>query len=326
MILTMTYFEQALSAPELHFKRLRNIRLVIKNGRTIIRTTSSAFEAMVVWEERTYLLFLPTKHEAVEHIFHIENTLRERRQGPLINNTILYEELTMRSSLGVSNSFDIILQEIPCSMPLNEAVLHYDSDSLRQAVEQMKSRLDAIGFRHNNLRPSNIIICKSGVARPLRYWYAEWFDYTDNNITEAIDIIEQNRGVGECKLPINGYDNAEELPQATHYGIRYNLKCGRYGYIDNDGRQITPYIYTHAGNFQENRAIVTRNNKMGAIDCNGASVIRIIFDTLEFDIKTGMFTATKDNYRYLIDYNGKIIHRAKIEGGGFLVAETCAQK
>ena len=317
MIFTMTYFEQALFAPELHFKRLRSIKPITNGGRAVIRTTSSAVEAEIAWNERNYLLILPKKHEVIEHIAEVEHTLRERSQGPLINNTIFYEELTMRTSMGVNHLFDVILQEIPCSMPLSEAVLHYDSNDLLHAVEKMKSRLDAIGFRHNHLRPSNIIICDSGVARPLRYWYAEWFDFTNNKIAEATELIERNRGVGTHRLATNNSDSIEELPRIIHSGFRIECRCGRYGYIDNDGRQITPYIYTHAGDFQENRAIVSRNNKMGAIDHNGACVIRITYNTLKFDIETGIFTATKDNYRYLIDYNGKIICRSKIEGGGF---------
>ena len=63
----------------------------------------------------------------------------------------------------------------------------------------------------------------------------------------------------------------------------------------------------------EGGVIVAKNGKMGAINSDGKKVIPVIYKTLEFDIETGIFTATNDKYHYIIDYEGKIIRRAKIE-------------
>jgi hypothetical protein len=79
------------------------------------------------------------------------------------------------------------------------------------------------------------------------------------------------------------------------------------------GRPITPFEYSWVSDFAEGRAIVAKNGKMGAINSDGKKVIPVIYKTLEFDIETGIFTATNDKYHYIIDYEGKIIRRTKIE-------------
>jgi hypothetical protein len=50
---------------------------------------------------------------------------------------------------------------------------------------------------------------------------------------------------------------------------------------------------------------------MGAIDSLGRKVIPVIYNSLEFDIETGFFTATRGSYSYLINYEGEIIRRTK---------------
>lgn len=314
----MTYFKEALSAPTLHFKRLRLAEPLLYNNSTIVRSTYSAIETEILWEGRHYLLQLPFHAESIRHIEELEATAQERSRGPLIENRILYQELTMVDSLGGKHSFDIVLQELPSGLMLKDAVNRYRAEDLRVAIRKMKSRIDAVGFRHNNLNPSNIIICKSGIARPLRYWYAEWECYSDNDISQLLDFIEQNYYEElDAALPhLLVEDCAAEYgtPSSENKGIRSLCKGHRYGFVDSDGRQITPFIYSTPSSFCEGRAIVSKNGKMGAIDCSGKKVIPVIYKSLEFDIETGFFTATRECYRYLLNYEGEILKRTKIEG------------
>lgn len=309
MVLTMTSFEQALSAPLHHFKRLRQLKPLCRDGKMVIRRTHSVIESEIVWDNRHYLLLLPFREECITHIEHLEYISHERSRGPLIENRILNEELMLFDLLGNRHYYDVILQEIPHGMMLDEAVHHYKSADLRTAICRMKSRLDAIGFRHNNLRPSNIVICKSGVARPLRYWYAEWEEFSDNDISQLLALIEQNALPELERFKRSLVAGADDKDTESHrHGdiIRY-CRGGRYGFIDSDGRQVTPFIYSWASEFCEGRAIVAKCGKVGAIDYRGRKVVRSIYRTLEFDIETGMFVATNDKYRHLIDYNGVTI-------------------
>lgn len=312
----MTYFKEALSAPSLHFKRLRRVEPLAFNGAPVVRRTHSAIESEVILDGRHFLLFLPFHTESIRHIQGLEMTARERSRGPLIENIIFDEELTLLDSLGHKHTFDIILQELPKGSMLGEAVNIYRTADLLDAIRKMKARMDAIGFRHNNLNPSNIIVCESGVVRPLRYWYAEWMEYTDNDISQLEEFIEKSHHeeLGATLSHIaSDYDEGYTATPCQRTGITPLCKGGRYGFIDEDGTPITRFVYSWVGDFCEGRAIVARGSKMGAINSEGKKVIPVIYKSLEFDIETGVFTATNDKYRYLIDYEGEIIRRTKIE-------------
>ena len=71
---------------------------------------------------------------------------------------------------------------------------------------------------------------------------------------------------------------------------------------------ITRYVYSWASDFMEGRAIVANGHKMGVIDERGKKIIHSIYDNIEFDVETGIFTATKEGRHYLIDYNGNLIN------------------
>ena len=313
----MTYFKVALSAPALHFKRLRLAEPLLCNGQPIVRRTYSAIEAEITLEGRHFLLMLPFESESLHRIEEFERMAQERSRGPLLENRILHNDLALFDSLGHRHEVDIVLQELPSGITLNEAVTRYRADHLKAMILTMKERIDAIGFRQNNLTPSNILICDSGVARPLRYWYADWELFSDNDITPLLDFIDQNCNEGgdaELSHLLAQDCEAEYASAPTRYDrITLFRKGDRYGFVDCDGRPITPFIYSWASDFCEGRAIVAKNGKMGAIDCYGHKVIPVIYNSLNFDIKTGFFTANRTLYRYLIDYDGNIIRRTRIE-------------
>ena len=313
----MTYFREALSAPTLHFKRLRQAEPLLHNGAPIVRRTHTAIETEIMLAGKHFLLYLPFHRESVLHIQQFEMMAQERSRGPLIENWILSEELTLRDSLGRKQSFDIILQKIPNGAMLREAVNLYRADDLIASIRSMKARMDAIGFRHNNLTPSNILICEDGSAHPLRYWYAEWEVYSDNDISQLLDFVELNRSDERDSALAHQLmqDSEAEYVAVGSKGDGITRLCRghKYGFVDGDGVQITPFIYSWASEFCEGRAIVAHNSKMGAIDSYGNKVIPVMYNNLRFDIETGTFTASRGAYDYLLDYEGKIIRRWKTE-------------
>ena len=311
----MTYFKEALSAPALHFKRLKQAEPLICNGEPIVRRTHSAIESEIMIDGKHFLLYLPFHSESLAHIEQLEATARNRSRSPLIENWILWEELTLIDSLGHKHCFDIILQKIPSGATLKEVVNYYPADVLIASIRSMKARMDAIGFRHNNLTPSNILICEDGSAHPLRYWYAQWEVYSDNDISKLLDFVEENRhDERDSALSHQLVQDTEAeyiATSPTSVGATRLCRGHKYGFIDSSGHQITPFIYSWASEFQEGRAIVAKNGKMGAIDSNGNKVIPVIYSSLKFDIETGFFTGTRNQYSYLINYEGEILRRTK---------------
>lgn len=308
MLPTMVQFKAALSAPALHFKRLKQAEPLLCNELPIVQRTHSVVESEISVNGRRFLLFLPRHSESIRHIEELEQTARERTRGPLLENHILYEELIFVDSLGHKQLFDVVLQEQPQGILLREAINRYRADDLRAAVIKMKKRLDAIGFCHKNLTPSNVIICNSGVARPLRYWYAEWELFSNNDISKLLDLIDRNCNHElDERLPRLLVEDCGAEYSATaskQDAITCRCKGHKYGFVDADGHKITDYIYSSASEFREGRAIVSKNNKVGVIDSNGKSVLPIIYESVEFDIERGLFIATNDKNIHLLDYNG----------------------
>ena len=315
MLPTITAFEQALMNPKANFARLHSAVPATRNGRPLVSCTNQAFEAEIEWNERRYLLYLPLNPNDLRYIEELEYATQNRTRGPLIENRIYNNELSVRNFRGVSQKYDIILQEITGCVPLTTAIVDYRASDLRQAVMQMVERLNALGFKHNNLRPGNILISANGRARPIRYWHADWFDFTENDISQVLELLDKKeKEVGNADLARLPQFADEEEPNKFGKSCEINrvCRCNRYGFMDIYGYQVTPFIYTWATEFIEGRAIVAKGSKMGAIDVYGAKVIPVIYKTLEFDIHTGYFVGTTDKYRYLFNYDGDILRRTDL--------------
>ena len=54
----------------------------------------------------------------------------------------------------------------------------------------------------------------------------------------------------------------------------------RYGYINQEGKEIVPIIYEHIDDFHEGLAPVKLNDKWGYVDCSGKVVIPPRYDVL----------------------------------------------
>ena len=314
----MVQFKRALSAPAQYFKRLKQAEPVLSEGSVIVRRTQLMMEAEIVFEGRHFLLFLPFNADDIDKVVEFEYEARERSRGPLLENHILYEELTMTDALGNRHLFDVFMQELPQGMILRDAVNHYCAADLRESVRKMKARLDSIDCYHKNLNPSNVIICNSGVARPLRYWNAEWKSLANNDISSLIDLIDRySNDEFDERLPRLLVEDCEaEYTTAASFVNKDNIRCcckgHRYGFVDADGHKITDYIYSSPSEFCEGRAIVSRNNKMGVINTNGKSVLQTVYKSIEFDVETGMFIAISNTHRHIFNYGGTRISRQRL--------------
>lgn len=97
----------------------------------------------------------------------------------------------------------------------------------------------------------------------------------------------------------------------------------RWGYLNNQGQTIIPFIYSHGESFSEGLAAVAVNqsededSKYGFIDKSGKPVIPFIYDSLS-SFSEGLATARKGDYdtgKYgVIDKTGKTVVPFKYEG------------
>jgi hypothetical protein len=84
-------------------------------------------------------------------------------------------------------------------------------------------------------------------------------------------------------------------------GIRQSAS---FGYINDRGKEITPFIYTKALPFREGRALVAKESGIGFIDITGKEVIPCIYSSAGF-FENGRSKVKLNGKELYIDKNGK---------------------
>lgn len=79
-----------------------------------------------------------------------------------------------------------------------------------------------------------------------------------------------------------------------------------YGYFDENGKNITGYIYTTANDFSEGLASVEKNGKYGFIDRTGKEVIPRIYDFC-YEFSEGISEVKRNGKWGYIDKTGKVV-------------------
>lgn len=94
------------------------------------------------------------------------------------------------------------------------------------------------------------------------------------------------------------------------YGGGYYLACsyndGKWGFIDNAGREIVSPTYDYVGDFNEGIAFVAKDGKFGAINKSGKVVVPIIYDDIS-NASQGLILVKSNNKWGYVDYTGKVV-------------------
>ena len=83
-------------------------------------------------------------------------------------------------------------------------------------------------------------------------------------------------------------------------------KNGRWGFIDQQGREIVKPQYQDVLPYGESRAAVKKGNQWGFIDKHGKETVKPQYDTV-WSYKDGRATVQKDGKRHALDINGNPI-------------------
>ena len=297
MLPKMVYLERALLAPELHFNQLRTLEPVMEGSLPIIRRTHLVAESEIVFEGKRYMLYMPLKERIADKIEKVERLL-ERISAPFIcRNRVLHNELRYTDIFGNISRCDIIIQELPDGIPFRDALSTYSPPSLLYALKALRNDMESVGFTHNDLTPSSLIIDKESELHLLRYWYAEIGNGCNDDFSKLERLVHS-----ECMYKM---EHASTTTSANNPIRRYRNK--RFGFEDDAGNTIIPYDYSWASDFNEGRAIVAIEGLMGIIAPQGDIVIPIEYNDIEFDSRRNIFICYKEESRHLMSYNGAII-------------------
>lgn len=98
------------------------------------------------------------------------------------------------------------------------------------------------------------------------------------------------------------YDNVWDFSE----GLAVVELDEKYGYIDQTGKEIVPCIYDNAGDFNEGLSFVELDEKYGFIDQTGNVVVPFIYDDAE-DFREGLAKVQLNGRYGYIDQTGKEI-------------------
>lgn len=107
----------------------------------------------------------------------------------------------------------------------------------------------------------------------------------------------------EGLIPVCQYD--EKSPDDLS-----NIHERKWGFVDIEGKEITPIIYSEVLRFSHGLAAVQKDGKWGFIDKTGKTIIPFEYDNA-FNFDRGLARVTKNGKMEYIDMTGKIIWQEK---------------
>lgn len=104
------------------------------------------------------------------------------------------------------------------------------------------------------------------------------------------------------------YDTAENFCEGyAHVGIRIAVGIYLYGFINDQGAEVVPLIYSDAGDFHEGLAYVQDSKgKYGFVDAKGQVIVPMIYDEVR-DFSEGITAVRVGNRWGYIDAKGEVV-------------------
>ncbi|WP_298048207.1 WG repeat-containing protein [uncultured Cardiobacterium sp.] len=125
-----------------------------------------------------------------------------------------------------------------------------------------------------------------------------------DNASAIVAATRSNMGVlPDNRLPHYRYDRIRPYSE----GMAAVEKNGRWGFIDQKGREIVRPQYQDVLPYGESRAAVKKGNQWGFIDKHGKETVKPQYDTV-WSYKDGRATVQKDGKRHALDINGNPIN------------------
>ncbi|MEG2669942.1 MAG: WG repeat-containing protein, partial [Oscillospiraceae bacterium] len=98
-------------------------------------------------------------------------------------------------------------------------------------------------------------------------------------------------------------------------GVAVVKKDGCFGYIDQEGKSVTKFVYDDAFDFSEGRGRVEKDGKFGFVDKSGKLCIPIEYDSAS-DFSYGVVSVEKDGKFGFIDVDGNEVIPFEYESAG----------
>ncbi len=307
MIPAIVIFKDALECPAEHFRTLRGLVPVRREGEIVVSRTARFAEAEISIDGCRWLICAPLTRTATAAVERTAEKLRYVESDFLCEYRLLYSEMTFEDELGRRCECDIVIQRLPEGEAFGRDT-SYDGRRIRAMLDALHAEFERIGFTHNNLKPSNLIIGDDGRIHPVRYHYAEIGPSCRDDFTPLYEIIGTDIGcqvVGDVCAAYETADNDGETVFPLHEGLRRICRGERYGFADESGGIAIPIRFLWADDFREGRTVVETENGLGLIDKSGREIIPAIYDDVCYDIVGGESTVRLGGQSATFSYDGR---------------------
>jgi len=132
-------------------------------------------------------------------------------------------------------------------------------------------------------------------------------DTIENDSTESSDAVlnTDNSTIESADETISGYPRILK-PTANRIKSVYqseNIYCiwtgEKFGFMNDEGKEITPYVYDHASPFNEGLACVMKDGKYGFINVDGIEIIPLIYDNANSFSEGLAYFEMNDKYGFI---------------------------
>ncbi len=285
-------------------------------GDSIVRSTYFA-ECEVECDGAKYRLFMPLSSSSLRRVERFIPLHRELVAVSVPRLEILRGEMMVVDSLGRERSCDILREPLPEGESLSDAVAaivdEAESERLIEALNELQGALLCADVSHNAVREDNVVIDGKGRAHLIRWYYAtagvggdaEAFDLLREKIASRADTMLLRESATQT------YDVAARLTghlyvRPMHEGLAAVEDESGWGFVNSENNFVIEPRYVWVGNFSEGRAEVETELGMGVIDRQGGIVVEPIYDSVEYDCRSGCTRAWLGDECIVFDYEGRV--------------------
>lgn len=310
---TISSFREALANPQRGFRRMA--RLHWRDGR-ICRSTYFA-EAEVECGAERYMIFMPLASSSLKRVERIIPLHRHLITSYVPRMEILRGEMCVVDSVGREAKCDILREIIPAGEPFADALAavadEHDAELLLKAVDELQGALLCADMSHNAVREENIIINERGEARLVRWYYAteragndrEAFDRLRDKILTHCNVVLRDSGVALYNVETTFENHLYVRPM--HEGLAAVEEPTGWGFVDSANRFVIEPAFRWVGDFSEGRAEVETAEGMGVINRDGDYIVPAVYDSVEYDSRSGKTRAWQGAECFLFDYEGHAV-------------------
>ena len=282
-----------------------------------VRRSTYFAEAEVVCDAERYLLYIPLALSSMHRAERFIPLHRHLITSFVPRLEILRSEMQYEDSVGRTMACDILREPLPDGESFADALAavadEQEAKRMLDSIDELQGALLLADLSHNAVREENIIICRDGSARLLRWYYATEGVGGDDAAFDA--LREKIRSLSDATLrepaPLaynveTTFDNHLYV-RPIHEGLAAVEETTGWGFVDSANRMVIEPRFSWVGDFAEGRAEVQTSAGMGVINREGGFVVPALYDSVEYDSRSGCTTAWRGDERVVFNYEGAIV-------------------